>query len=101
MSRSRVAAVRTSGVLCLPVGATLLSAQAPPQPPSGRTRILVQLRLPAAYVPEGRLLNPTAVAAQRRAIDGAAARVLSGLDPAGHRLVRRYATGTGHAPADT
>ncbi len=92
MSRSRVAAVRTSVVLCLLVGATLLSAQAPPQPPSGRTRILVQLRLPAAYVPEGRLLNPTAVAAQRRAIDGAAARVLSGLDPAGHRLVRRYQT---------
>jgi subtilisin family serine protease len=92
MTRSRVVAVRTSVVLSLVLGATLLSAQAPPQPAEGRTRVLVQLRLPGAHVPEGRLPNAAAVAAQRRAIDGAAARVLSALDPAGHRLARRYQT---------
>ncbi len=89
MTRSRVAAVRTFVVLFLVLGATFLSAQAPPQPAGGRARVLVQLRLPGPYVAEGRMPNAAAVAAQRRAIDGAAARALAGLDPAGHRIARR------------
>jgi subtilisin family serine protease len=92
MTGSRGAAVQTSVVVCLLLGAAFLSAQAPPQPAGGRARVLVQLRMPGAYVPEGRMPNAAAVAAQRRAIDAAAARLLAGLNPADHRLVRRYQT---------
>jgi subtilisin len=91
MTGSRSAAVRTSVVLSLLLGAAFVSAQAPPQGPGGRARVLVQVRLAGAYVPEGRMLN-AAVIAQRRAIDAAGARILARLDARDHRLVRRYET---------
>jgi subtilisin len=91
MTRSRGAVVHTLVVLSLVLGATFLSAQGPPQPAQGRARVLVELRLPGAYVPEGQLAG-AGVAAQRRAIDAAAARVLARLNPADHRLARRYQT---------
>ena len=66
MTRSRGAAIRASVVLCLLLGAVLLSAQAPTPPARGRTRVLVQLRLPGAYVAEGRMPTASAIVAQRR-----------------------------------
>ena len=91
MTGSRGAAVHTSIVLCVVLGAAVLSAQAPPQPPGGRSRVIVQFRLASPYIPEARLAA-VAAAAQRRGIDIARARTLAGLNPAGHRLIRRYAT---------
>jgi subtilisin family serine protease len=91
MTGSRSAAVRTSVVLFLVLGAAFVSAQAPPQRPGGRARVLVQLRLAGAYVPEGRMFN-AGVIAQRRGIDAAGARILARLDARDHRLVRRYQT---------
>jgi subtilisin len=97
MTASRAAAIRTSVMLCTLLGATMLSAQGrlsaqvPPGAADGRVRVLVQLRLPAAHVAEGELGGPAA-AAQRREIDGSAGRVLSGLNAASHRVVRRYRT---------
>ena len=91
MSRSRGTFVHPWIVLCLVIGTTMVSAQAPPRPPAARARVLVQLRLPGDYVAEARLSGP-GVAAQRRAIDGAAGRALGRLAPADHRVVRRFAT---------
>jgi subtilisin len=97
MTASRAAAIRTSVMLCTLLGATMLSAQGrlsaqgPPGEASGRVRVLVQLQLPAAHVAEGQL-GGAAVAAQRQAIDGSAGRVLSRLNAASHRVVRRYRT---------
>ncbi|HYT66794.1 MAG TPA: S8 family serine peptidase [Vicinamibacterales bacterium] len=82
-------AIRTTIILAMAFGTTLLSAQGP-APGAGRTRVLIQLRLPGPYVAEG-ALPPAAVAAQRRAIDASADRVLRGL--AGDaRVARRFAT---------
>ena len=91
MTASRAAAIRTSAMLCTVLGATMLSAQAPPQAADGRARVIVQLRLPSAHVAEGQL-GAAAVAAQRRAIDASAARILGRLNAAEHRVVRRYRT---------
>ena len=88
MTGSR-AALCTSTLL-LALGATVASAQAPSQPAAARSRLLVQLRTPEAYTPEARLANAAAVAAQRRAIDAAAARVLARLAGADYRVTRRY-----------
>ena len=93
MTGSRGAAVHTSIVLCVLLGAAVLSAQAPaPAPaPGGRSRVIVQFRLASPYVPEARLAA-AAAAAQRRGIDTARARALGGLNPSAHRVVRRYDT---------
>jgi hypothetical protein len=91
MTASRAAAIRTSVILCTLLGATILSAQGPARTVGGRARVLVQLRLPAAHVGEGQLSGAAAVA-QRRAIEASAARVLSRLNTADHRIVRRYQT---------
>lgn len=69
----------------------MLSAQGPPRTAAGRARVLVQLRLPAPHVGEGQLSGAAAVA-QRRAIEASAARILSRLNTADHRVVRRYQT---------
>src|SRR5688572_28693473 len=91
MTAWRAAAIRTSVMLCTVLAATMLTAQGPPQNAAGRTRVVAQLRLPAAHVAEGQL-GGAATAAQRRAIGASAARVLARLNPAEHRVVRRYAT---------
>jgi hypothetical protein len=91
MTASRAASVRTSVMLCMVLGATVLSAQGPPQVAGARARVLVQLRLPSPHVAEGQL-GAAAVTAQRRAIDASAARILARLNAADRRVVRRYAT---------
>lgn len=59
----------------------------------GRVRVIVELRLPSgAHVPEGRAASAAAIAAQRQAIVDVGARVLERLQPASHRVVRRYPT---------
>src|ERR671912_927577 len=91
MTASRAAAIRTSAMLCTLLGATMLSAQGRSGTAGAPARVLVQLRLPAAHVGEG-LLSGAAAVAQRRAIEASAARVLSRLNAADHRVVRRYRT---------
>jgi subtilisin family serine protease len=85
------AAVCSSTLLILALGATTTAAQ-PAQAPGPRGRVLVQLRTPEPYEIEARLQNAVAVAAQRRAIEAAAARLLAGLDGAAFRVTRRYQT---------
>ena len=89
MTGSR-AAIGSATLLVLLFGATTIAAQPASQGP--RTRVLVQLRTPAPFEPEGRLQNSSAIAAQRRAIDNAAARLLARLNSAEHRVARRYQT---------
>ena len=90
MTGSR-AAVCSFTLLVLLTGAVTAAAQ-PAGAQAPRTRVLVQLRTPEAYEPEARLGNPAAVAAQRRAIETAAARVLANLTGTDHRVARRYQT---------
>jgi subtilisin len=85
------AAVASSTLLVLLLGATTIAAQ-PTQAPDPRTRVIVQLRTPDPYESEARLPNPAAVAAQRRAIDAAATGLLARLSRAEHRVARRYQT---------
>jgi subtilisin len=87
----RPAAVRVWAPILAALSAITLSAQAP-SPPGGRTRVIVELRLPSPHVAEGRLANPTAVAAQRGEIVAAGARVAGRLNAAAYRVVRRYQT---------
>jgi subtilisin len=85
------AAVASSTLLVLLLGATTIAAQpTPAQDP--RTRVIVQLRTPDPYQSEARLPSPAAVAAQRRAIAAAATGLLAGLAGAEHRVARRYET---------
>jgi len=58
----------------------------------GRARVIVELRLPAAHVPEGALGDRLAVARQRQRIAAAADRVVARLAPGSHREVRRFVT---------
>ena len=108
MTREHVAAVRASVLLSLALFALILSAQTPATGQSGgrrlvpgalraravrdgRVRVIVELALPNGHVPEGRLPNAVALAAQRRDINGASARVLAALQSS-DRLVHRYVT---------
>lgn len=85
-------AIRIFTIAAIVLGTTILSAQGPAQPPAGRRRVLVQLRLPAAFAAEGSLPGTASVVAQRRAIDAAAARVIAVLNGSDARVVRRFAT---------
>src|SRR5689334_6239904 len=58
----------------------------------GRARVIVELRLPVAHVPEGALGDRLAVARQRQRIAAAADRVVARLAPGSHREVRRFVT---------
>jgi subtilisin family serine protease len=58
----------------------------------GRARVIVELRLPAAHVPEGALGDRIAVARQRERIAAAADRVVAGLARGSHREMRRFTT---------
>jgi subtilisin family serine protease len=59
---------------------------------TGRARVLVELRLPSPLVPEANLPNAAAVAAQRRAVASAAARLLARLPRGAVRTLRQYQT---------
>jgi subtilisin len=88
----RPAAVRVCAALLAALSAITLNAQAPAPPGGGRTRVIVELRLPSPQVAEGRLTSAAAVAAQRSAIAAAGARAAGRLNAADHRVVRRYQT---------
>ncbi len=56
----------------------------------GSTRVIVELRIPGGVKPEGDLTSPAAVAAQRRAISEAQARVLARLAGTRFSQIRQY-----------
>jgi hypothetical protein len=58
----------------------------------GSARVIVRLRLPAGFRPEGELPGPAAVAAQRGAIAAGQQAVLSRLSGTGFTVARTYAT---------
>ena len=58
----------------------------------GRARVIVELRLPTAHVPEGELRDQIAVARQRQRIAAAATRVVAALARGSHREIRRFTT---------
>ncbi|HET7697972.1 MAG TPA: S8 family serine peptidase [Vicinamibacterales bacterium] len=91
MTGSRASAC-SSTLLVFLLGTATIAAQPPAPAQVPRARVLVELRTPDPYQPEARLGSATAVAAQRRAIEAAADRLLTRLAGAGHRVVRRYQT---------
>jgi len=58
----------------------------------GSARVIVELRLPAGFRPEGELPGPAAVAAQRSAISTGQQAALSRLTGTRFAVVRTYAT---------
>ena len=58
----------------------------------GRVRVIVELELPSGLHAPEPSLPPQAIAAQRRAIESQAARVMTRLSRSSHRLLRRYQT---------
>jgi Subtilase family len=59
----------------------------------GRTRVIVELRLPAGlHVPEGLLSSSAAVTTQRRDIANVAAQVLARLQAGGIRILQQYSS---------
>lgn len=56
----------------------------------GSTRVIVELRIPGGVKPEGDLTSPAAVAAQRRAISEAQARVVARLAGTRFSQIRQY-----------
>ena len=58
---------------------------------SGRARVIVELRLPGGFRPEG-ALGEDAVALQRRAISATQQSILTAVEAAEARLIRRPAT---------
>ena len=56
----------------------------------GSARVIVELRIPGGVTPEGDLASPAAVAAQRRAISDAQARVIGALAGTRFSLIRQY-----------
>lgn len=58
----------------------------------GSARVIVRLRLPAGFTPEGELSGAAAVAAQRAAIAAGQQAVLSRLAGTGFTVARTYAT---------
>ena len=86
MTRPRTASFTTCLIVCA-LSALPAAAQ------DGRSRVIVELRLPSGpHVPEGRGASPAAIGAQRRAIADAGARVLARLQRGGPRLLHRYQT---------
>src|SRR5947208_779644 len=59
---------------------------------AGHVRVLVELTLPSRPVPEATLPTTAAVVAQRQAIQGRAASLLSRLPQGSHRIIRQYQT---------
>ena len=64
---------RAAGAQQIPENVRARSRQA------GRVRVIVQLKLPSAHVPEGNLLTAGAILNQRRSIADGGARLLSRL----------------------
>jgi subtilisin family serine protease len=91
MARHAATAIRLWAPVLVALSAITLSAQAPSPAAGGRTRVIVELRLPSPHVAEG-LTSPAAAAAQRREIVAAGARVAGRLRAADHRVVRQYQT---------
>jgi subtilisin family serine protease len=58
----------------------------------GHARVIVELKLAAAHVPEARLANQAAIANQRREIRTRGDRVLARLGSVSPRIVRRFST---------
>ncbi len=88
---------------------TVLSARTPPPAPqgaaprivagvreraqrAGHTRVVVELKLPSAALPERALGNAAAVLLQRQQIASAAGRLRSRLPAAGHRVLHQFQT---------
>jgi subtilisin family serine protease len=106
MRFSRAASLRAAVLLSLSLFAVLSAQGLPPAggsasaPPNvharaqrdGHVRVIVELKLPAAHVPEGRLGNAAAVLSQRRNIAAAAARVIAAVDASSRRAARAYQT---------
>jgi subtilisin family serine protease len=106
MRFSRAASLRAAVLLSLSLFAVLSAQGLPPAggsasaPPNvharaqrdGHVRVIVELRLPAAHVPEGRLGSAAAVLSQRRNIAAAAARVMAAVDVSSRRAARVYET---------
>lgn len=59
---------------------------------SGHARVIVELRLPGTYVPEGELPTPAHVAVQRANLASAQQQVLSRLQGRGHTVLHRFQT---------
>ena len=89
-----------AGLLVVLSGAARVSAQGPQIPQElrnrvqrdGRARVIVELKLPAAHVAEGRLRNAPAIARQRQQIRDRGDRMFAKLAAASHRAVRRFST---------
>ncbi|MGH7339142.1 MAG: S8 family serine peptidase, partial [Candidatus Rokuibacteriota bacterium] len=58
----------------------------------GRARVIVELRMPGTFVPEGELPTPVHVALQRANLTSAQQQVLSRLTGRGHRVVHQFQT---------
>jgi len=88
------------GAIVVFSGAARVSAQGPQIPQElrnrvqrdGRARVIVELKLPAAHVAEGRLRNAPAIARQRQQIRDRGDRMFAKLAAAPHRAVRRFST---------
>jgi subtilisin family serine protease len=93
-------AAAAAGLLVMLSGGAPVSAQGPQIPQAlrdrvqrdGQTRVIVELRLPAAHVAEARLPDEPAIARQRQQITDRGDRVLGRLGSASLRLVRRFST---------
>ena len=59
---------------------------------TGRARVIVEVRLPAAFVPEGELPTPAHVTAQRVGLAFAQSLVLARLQGRGHTVVHQFQT---------
>ena len=59
---------------------------------AGGARVIVELRLDTPFVAEGKLPDPAAIAAQRRAINEAQSRLLSALRATPFSVTHRYTT---------
>ena len=57
---------------------------------NGRARVIVEVRLPGSFVPEGKLPTWAHVAAQRTSLGSARSRVLSQLRGRGHTVLRQF-----------
>ena len=57
---------------------------------AGRARVIVEVRLPDTFVPEGQLPTPSDVTVQRASLASAQSRVLGRLQGRGHTVLRQF-----------
>ena len=95
MSRAAVIAVVLSGGCAMAPASAAAPAISPAVAAAvaqGRARVIVELRAPGGFRPEGELPGPEAIASQRSAIATAQQAVIAGLHGTDAVVLQRYAS---------